>query len=78
MDVSDVVISSPSAKSTVHGILVGEISPLKTSRKRNDLKFFDGKFSWALLNLSRSLLLHNLSSLSDIAVKTTHATTCRA
>jgi len=45
MDVSDVVTSSPSAKSSVHGVLVGEVSPLKTSRKRSDVKYFDGKFS---------------------------------
>jgi len=45
MDVSDVVTSSPSSKSTVHGVLVGEVSPVKTSRKRSDVKYFDGKFS---------------------------------
>jgi len=45
MDVSDAVASSPSSKSTAHGVLVGEVSPVKTSRKMSDVKYFDGKFS---------------------------------
>ena len=47
MDLSDLVISTTGASSsgTVHGILVGEVSPIKTSRKRNDIKYFEGQFS---------------------------------
>jgi len=45
MDVSDVLASSSSGKSTVHGVLVDQVSPLKTSKKRSDVKYFDSAFS---------------------------------
>ena len=39
------VASSSTGKSTVHGIVIGELSPVKTSKKRSDVKYFDGAFS---------------------------------
>ena len=46
MDLSDLVISTGASSSgTVHGVLVCEVSPIKTSRKRNDIKYFEGQFS---------------------------------
>ena len=46
MDVSDLVLqSAPSSAGTVHGVLVGELSSIKMSRKRNDVKYFEGQFS---------------------------------
>ena len=45
MDLSDLVVSNGASSSgTVHGV-VGEVSPIKTSRKRNDVKYFEGQFS---------------------------------
>ena len=46
MDLSDLVVSTGASSSgTVHGILVGEVSLIKMSRKRNDIKYFEGQFS---------------------------------
>ena len=46
MDVSDFAVSTgDSSSGTVHGALVSEASPIKTSRKRNDVKYFEGQFS---------------------------------
>ena len=46
MDVSDLVVSTgASSLGTVRGVLVDEVSPIKTSRKRNDVKYFEGQFS---------------------------------
>ena len=42
MDVSNLVVSIGALSSgTVHGVLVGEVSPIKTSRKRNVKNFED-------------------------------------
>ena len=30
---------------TVHGVVVGEVSPVKTSSKNRAVKYFDGRFS---------------------------------
>ena len=43
MDVSDVKASTLSG--TVHGVVVGELSPVKTSSKNRAVKYFDGRFS---------------------------------
>ena len=40
---SDVQPSSSSA--IVHGVIVGELSPIKASRKSNEIKYFEGKLS---------------------------------
>ena len=46
MDVSNLVVSiGASSSGTVHGALVGEVSPIKTSRKRNNVKYFEGQCS---------------------------------
>ena len=46
MDVSDLVVSTGASSSgTVHGVLVGEVSPIKTSRKKSNVKYFEGQFS---------------------------------
>ena len=46
MDVSNLVVSIGALSSgTVHGVLVGEVSPIKTSRKRNNVKYFEGQCS---------------------------------
>ena len=45
MDVSDLVLQSTSSSvGTVYGILVGEVSPIKMSRKRNNVKYFEGQY----------------------------------
>ena len=41
MDVSDI---KPSTSATIHGVIVGELSPLKQGRKQN-IKYFDGTLS---------------------------------
>ena len=43
MDVSDVKASTSSG--SVHGVVVGELSPVKTSSKNRAVKYFDGRFS---------------------------------
>ena len=43
MDVSDVKASTSSG--TVHGVVVGKLSPVKTSSKNRVVKYFDGRFS---------------------------------
>ena len=46
MDVSNLVVSiGASSSGTMHGVLVGEVSPIKTSRKRNNVKYFEGQCS---------------------------------
>ena len=45
MDVSDVVASGSPGTGTVHGMVVGQVSPVKTSSKRSEVKYFDGQFS---------------------------------
>ena len=46
MDVSNLIVSiGASSLGTVHGVLVGEVSPIKTSRKRNNVKYFEGQCS---------------------------------
>ena len=46
MDVSNLVFSTgASSLGTVHGVLVGEVSSIKMSRKRNDVKYFEGQCS---------------------------------
>jgi len=45
MDVSDVKLSSEgSSSATIHGVVVGEMSPVKTSRKNSSMKYFDERF----------------------------------
>ena len=48
MDVSDVKASTSSG--TVHGVVVGESSPVKTSSKNKVVKYFDGRFSDGSMN----------------------------
>ena len=43
MDVSDV--KAPTSSGTVHGVVFGELSPIKTSSKNRAVKYFDGQFS---------------------------------
>ena len=43
MDVSDVEPSTSSG--TFHGVVIGELSPIKTSSKNSAVKYFDGRFS---------------------------------
>ena len=45
MDVSDVAASTSSGTGTVHGVLIGQVAPIKTSRKRTDVKYFEGQLS---------------------------------
>ena len=45
MDLSDVVASTSSGTGMVHGVLVGQVSPIKTSRKRANVKYFEGQLS---------------------------------
>ena len=45
MDVSDVVALASPGTGIVHGMVVGQVSPVKTSSKRNEVKYFDGQFS---------------------------------
>ena len=40
MDVSEV---ASSGTGTVHGVIFGQVSPIKTSKKRPDVKFFEGQ-----------------------------------
>ena len=42
MEVSEMHQSSTA---TVHGMVVGELSPIKTSRKRSSVKYFEGNIS---------------------------------
>ena len=41
MDVSQLV--APSSSATVHGVFVGAISPVKTSRKNSFVKYFESQ-----------------------------------
>ena len=43
MEVSDIEPSSSSA--VVHSVVVGEVSPIKTSRKNGKTKYFQGKLT---------------------------------
>ena len=43
MDVSE--LKENSSAVTVHGVLVGEVSPVKTSKKGTDVKYFEGALS---------------------------------
>ena len=46
MEVSELASSTAaSTLGTVYGVLVDEVSPIKMSRKRNDVKYFEGQFS---------------------------------
>ena len=42
LSVSD--ITSPGV-GTVHGVVIGEVSPVKASSKRSDVKYFEGQIS---------------------------------
>ena len=42
MEVSEVAYSGTG---TVHGIIVGQVSPVKSSKKRPDVKYFEGQIS---------------------------------
>ena len=44
MDVSDVVASTSPGAGTVYGMVVGQVSPVKRSSKRNYVQCFDGQF----------------------------------
>lgn len=37
--------SASTAPVTVHGVVVGQVSPLKTSKTKSGVKYFDGSFS---------------------------------
>ena len=41
MDVSQLV--APSSSATVHGVFVGAVSPVKTSRKNTSVKYFESQ-----------------------------------
>ena len=43
MAVSETSVSS--SPGTVHGVIVGQISPLKTSKTKSGVRYFDGSFS---------------------------------
>ena len=46
MDVSEVAEEvASSGTGTVHGIIVGQVSPVKTSKNATDVKFFKGQIS---------------------------------
>lgn len=45
MDVSDSITSASTGTGTVHGMVIGQVSAVKTSTKRNEVKYFDGQFS---------------------------------
>ena len=45
MEVSDILSSPSSGMGTVHGMVVGQVSPIKSSSKRNDIKYFDSQFT---------------------------------
>ena len=40
--VSDI---TSSGAGTVHGVVIGDVSPVKTSSKRSDIKYFEGQIS---------------------------------
>ena len=64
MEVSELAGSTAASTSgTVHGVLVGEVSPIKTS---------------SLLSLLRSLLLLSLSSLTSLTSPRTLLAICNA
>ena len=44
MNVSDITSCISSKSATVHGVVVGELSPVKTSSKNSAMKYFDGRF----------------------------------
>ena len=43
MNMSDIKSSTPKC-ATVHGVVVGDLSPVKTSTKNSTMKYFDGRF----------------------------------
>ena len=43
MNVSDIKSSTPKC-ATVHGVVVGDLSPNKTSSKNSSAKYFNGRF----------------------------------
>ena len=45
IEVSDVLSSPSSGTGTVHGMVVGQVSPIKSSLKRKDIKYFDSQFT---------------------------------
>ena len=49
MDVSEV---ASSGTGTVHGVIVGQVSPVKTSKKRPDVKFFDGQIRYFCIKMA--------------------------
>ncbi len=42
MDVSEMEVSNTA---TIHGVFVGEVSPVKCSRKNPEVKYFEGRFT---------------------------------
>ena len=42
MEVSEV---ASSGTGTVHGIIIGQVSPVKSSKKQTDVKYFEGQIS---------------------------------
>lgn len=42
MEISEMI---PSKAATIHGVVVGNLSPVKTSRKRADVQFFEGNLT---------------------------------
>ena len=42
---ADVLSSPSSGTGTVHGMVVGQVSPIKSSLKREVIKYFDGQFT---------------------------------
>ena len=58
MEVSDVLFSTSSGTGTVHGMTISQVSPIKSSTKRKDVKYFysqvtDGVKTVQLVSLSR-------------------------
>ena len=45
LDEFDVSTMSPSKAARVHGVVVGQLSPIKCSRKNSSTKYFEGHFS---------------------------------
>ena len=42
VDVSEVMVCN---SATVHGVFIGEVSPVKHSRTKTDVRYFEGKLS---------------------------------
>ena len=69
MDVSDIIASASPGTGTVHGVVVGQVSPIKSSTKWNEVKYFDGQFSDGVKTVRLVSFEHSLHSKIEQAQK---------